>query len=63
LSSLKTIGIIIILRFSSLAHLYVPVLFGQKWIVAIPVLVLICLSAIPTFADAASWLLLAVGKS
>jgi len=30
-----------------LAHLYVPVLF-QKWIVAIPVLVLICLSATTT---------------
>lgn len=67
LSSLKTIGIIIIpfvFLQASLAHLYVPVLFGQKWVVAIPVLVLICLSAIPRpFADAASWLLLAVGKS
>lgn len=66
LSSLKTIALIIVplvLLQSSLAPLYVPVVFGQKWVVAIPVLVLICLSAIPRpFADAASQMLVAVGK-
>lgn len=65
-SSLRTIGYIIIpLVFlqSSLAPLYVPVIFGQKWVAAIPILILICLSAIPRpFADAASQLLVAVGK-
>lgn len=65
-SSLKTIGFIIIpfvLLQSSLAPLYVPIVFGQQWVVAIPILMLICLSAIPRpFADAASQLLVAIGK-
>lgn len=65
-SSLKTISFIIIpfvLFQSSLAPLYVPIVFGQKWVVAIPVLMLICLSAIPRpFAIAASQLLMAVDK-
>ncbi|WP_017720615.1 lipopolysaccharide biosynthesis protein [Kamptonema formosum] len=65
-SSLKTITTIIVplvLLQSSLAPFYVPVVFGQKWVGAIPILVLICLSAIPRpFADAASQLLLAVDK-
>ncbi len=67
LSSLKTISLIIIplvVLQSSLAPLYVPVVFGQKWVAAIPILMLICLSAIPRpFADAASGLLVAVDKS
>ncbi len=66
LSSLKTISLVIIpLVFlqSGFAPLYVPVIFGQKWIVAIPILILICLSAVPRpFADAASQLLVAIGK-
>jgi O-antigen/teichoic acid export membrane protein len=38
-------------------------LFWSKWITAIPILMLICLSAIPRpFADAASQLLVAIGK-
>jgi teichuronic acid exporter len=62
LGSLKTTALIIIplvLLQSSLAPVYVPLLLGQKWIEAIPVLMLICLSAIPRpFADAAAnvWL-------
>jgi PST family polysaccharide transporter len=64
--SLKTIGLIIIplvLLQSSLAPFYVPIVFGQRWIPAIPILILICLSAIPRpFADSASQLLLAVNK-
>lgn len=65
-SVLKVISFVVIplvLLQSSLAHIYVPLVFGKKWIVAIPVLVLICLSAIPRpFADAASQLLVAIGK-
>ncbi len=66
INSLKTIAMIIIpmvLLQSSLAPIYVPIVFGEKWIVAIPVLIIICLSAIPRpFADSASQLLLAVDK-
>lgn len=65
-SSLKTIAIAIVSLValqSSLAPLYVPIVFGEKWIPAIPVLILICLSAIPRpFADSASQLLLVVDK-
>lgn len=66
IGSLKTIALIIIpfvILQSSLAPFYVPIVFGEKWINAIPVLVLICLSAIPRpFADAASQLLIAIGR-
>ncbi|MEB3220156.1 MAG: oligosaccharide flippase family protein [Nostocales cyanobacterium 94392] len=66
LHSLKTIALIIVpfvLFQASLAPIYVPIVFGQQWIPAIPILILICLSAIPRpFADAASQLLVAVGK-
>lgn len=66
LGSLKTAALAIVplvLLQSLLAPVYVPLVFGQKWIPAIPILILICLSAIPRpFADAASQLLLAIGK-
>ncbi|WP_017314645.1 lipopolysaccharide biosynthesis protein [Mastigocladopsis repens] len=66
LSSLKTITITIVpfvILQASLAHFYVPIVFGHKWIPAIPIVILICLSAIPRpFADAASQLLVAVNK-
>jgi teichuronic acid exporter len=66
LSSFRTIALIIVpvvLLQSSLAPIYVPLVFGQKWVAAIPVLVLVCLSAITRpFADAASQVLLAVGE-
>lgn len=64
--SLKTIALLIlplVLLQSTLAPFYVPIIFGQKWVVAIPVLILICLSAIPRpFADAASQLLVTIGR-
>lgn len=64
--SLKTIACVIIpmvVLQSSLAPIYVPIIFGQKWVAALPILILVCLSAIPRpFADAASQLLIAVGK-
>ncbi len=66
LNSLKTIALVIVplvLLQSSLAPFYVPLVFGQQWIPAIPILIMICLSAIPRpFADSASQLLLAIGK-
>lgn len=65
----KTLKIIAILIVSfvifqtSLAHFYVPIIFGVKWIPAIPILILICLSAIPRpFFDSATSLLISVGK-
>lgn len=65
-NSLKTISLVIVplvLLQSLLAPFYVPIVFGQKWIDAVPILILICLSAIPRpFADSASQLLLAVDK-
>lgn len=46
-----------------LAPLYVPLIFGPKWIPAIPLLILICLSAIPRpYANAASKALWATHK-
>uniref|UniRef100_A0ACD5GVB2 Lipopolysaccharide biosynthesis protein n=1 Tax=Desertifilum tharense IPPAS B-1220 TaxID=1781255 RepID=A0ACD5GVB2_9CYAN len=64
--SLKGIAVAIIplvLLQSSLAPFYVPIVFGEKWVPAIPILIFVCLSAIPRpFADAASQLLIAVDK-
>ena len=65
-SSIKTMGVIIVslvLLQSSLAPIYVPIIFGSKWSSAIPILIVICLSAIPlAFASATYQLLNAVGK-
>ncbi len=42
---------------------YIPLIFGEKWVSAIPIVMLICLSAIPRpFADAASTLLQSVDR-
>ena len=64
--SLRTIAMVflpIVLLQSCLAPIYVPLVFGDKWTNAIPILILVCLSAIPRpFADAASQLLLAIDK-
>lgn len=64
--SLKAIAALIIplaVLQSSLAPFYVPLVFGEKWIEAIPVLMLICLSAIPRpFGQAASQLMIAIGR-
>jgi O-antigen/teichoic acid export membrane protein len=65
--SIKTIAYIIVplvLLQSSLATWYVPILFGSQWVPAIPVLILICLSAIPRpFGNAASRLLYAIDRT
>jgi teichuronic acid exporter len=66
--SLKVISLTIVpvvLLQSCLAPFYVPILFGQEWVQAgaVPILILICLSAIPRpFSDAASQVLLATDK-
>ncbi|MFM7602158.1 MAG: lipopolysaccharide biosynthesis protein [Pseudanabaena sp.] len=53
----------IVLAQALLAPIYVPLVFGQKWIPAIPLLILICLSAIPRpYANAASKALWAMDK-
>ncbi|OUL26835.1 lipopolysaccharide biosynthesis protein [Nostoc sp. 106C] len=66
-SSFKSTAIIVvpfILLQSSLAPFYVPIVFGQKWVSAIPVLVLICLSALPLpLYNATALLLNAIGKT
>lgn len=64
---LKTIAYVIIpmvLLQSSLAPFYVPIVFGSKWVSAIPILVVVCLSAIPRpFFLAATQLLNAVDQT
>lgn len=66
-SSLKSIALLIIPLItlqSALAPFYVPVIYGEKWVGAVPILVIVCLSAFPRpFADAASMLLQAIDKT
>ncbi len=48
---------------ASFAFWYVPIVFGEQWVHAIPVLAILCLSAIPRpLAESASALLLATGR-
>ena len=59
--SLKRVTVILvplILLQASLAPIYVPIVFGNKWTPAIPVLILICLSVIPRIYGWAATLLL-----
>lgn len=66
-NSLKVIAAVVVpLVFlqSSLAPLYVPIVFGLKWVTAIPILICICLSALPlAFAYTASAALNAMDKT
>jgi O-antigen/teichoic acid export membrane protein len=66
-NSLKSIALVLVplvLLQCSLAPLYVPIIFGDKWISAIPILIMICLSVIPrTFSWTASMLLNSVNKT
>jgi len=64
LKKVSLIVIPIILLQSFLSPLYVPIIFGQKWMPAIPVLIMICLSVIPRiFGWASSLLLNALDKT
>lgn len=64
--SLKVMGAVIVplvLLQSSMAPLYVPIIFGGQWKPAIPILMIICLSGIPrAFMMVSSFLLNAVDK-
>lgn len=67
--SLRKIAVLIVplvMLQSSLAPFYVPLVFGQKWVEqgAIPVLMVICASALSRpFADAASLMFRALGQT
>lgn len=67
IKSLKMIAIIfvpLIIMQSSLAPFYVPLIFGNKWASAIPILIIICMSALPqAFSLASSMLLDAIDKT
>jgi O-antigen/teichoic acid export membrane protein len=59
--SLKTICFIIVplvILQSSLAPIYVPLIFGEKWRSAVPIVMMICSSVIPFAFSSASLLLL-----
>ncbi len=64
--SLQSLGLIIVplvLLQSLLAPFYVPIVFGTKWVEAIPVLMIICLSALARpFASTCEQLLKTVGR-
>ncbi|MBD1809595.1 lipopolysaccharide biosynthesis protein [Microcoleus sp. FACHB-SPT15] len=66
-SSIKrtsTVVVPLIILQAGLAPLYVPLVFGEKWIPAIPILSMICLSALPyPISFAVKHLLNAVGKT
>lgn len=66
-SSLKKVSLILVPLIclqASLAPIYVPIVFGKKWVPAIPILILICLSVIPViYSWAASLLLNAIDKT
>ncbi len=64
--TMKLLGLIVVplvVLQSATAPIYVPLIFGVKWQAAIPVLMLICLSALARpFASATAQLLRAVGR-
>ncbi|MDZ4874831.1 MAG: Teichuronic acid biosynthesis protein TuaB [Chroococcidiopsis cubana SAG 39.79] len=66
-TSLKKVSLFVIpfiVLQSSLAPLYVPIIFGKKWLSVIPILIMICLSGIPRiFAWASNLLLNALNKT
>lgn len=47
LKAIATIVVPLVILQTALAPVYVPIVFGEKWVSAIPILRLICLSAIP----------------
>ncbi len=66
-SSLKSNALILVplvLLQSALAPVYVPIVFGEKWVSAVPILIMICLSVIPrSFAWTSSMLLNSINKT
>jgi len=66
ISNLKKVALIALPLISlqaGLAFLYVPLVFGEQWSTAVPILTLLCLSALPRpLAESASALTLAVNR-
>lgn len=63
LRSLGSIVVPLVLLQVVLAPIYVPIVFGEQWTAAVPVLMIVCLSALPRpFATTCSQLLKAVGR-
>jgi teichuronic acid exporter len=61
--SILLIVVPLVILQTNLAQFYVPIIFGQKWVTAIPILILICCCAIPiALSSATSQLLQAVDK-
>ena len=62
-TNLRQIALIVVPLLSlqaGLAYWYVPIIFGDHWVHAVPVLALLCLSAIPrAFAESSSALMMA----
>lgn len=65
----KTIKVVAAIMFplviaqTTLAPIYVPIVFGEKWIAATPILMMICLSGIPrAFGLVSEQLLITVGR-
>jgi len=60
-NSLKKTSLVlipIVILQAALAPLYVPIVFSHKWVVAIPCLILLCLSAIPFPLSRSTYILL-----
>ena len=63
LKSIVLIAVPLISLQAGLAFIYVPIVFGEQWVMAVPILTLLCLSALPRpLAESASTLLLATGR-
>jgi len=62
LKQIALIAVPLISLQAGLAFIYVPIVFGDQWINAVPILTLLCLSALPRpLAESASALTLATG--
>ncbi|AWJ93127.1 hypothetical protein Sp245p_25190 (plasmid) [Azospirillum baldaniorum] len=65
-ATLRSVGLIVpplILTQALLCPLYVPLIFGEAWTPAVPVVLVLCLSAIPRpFADVCSQIQRALGR-
>lgn len=62
LKQIALIAVPLISLQAGLAFIYVPIVFGEQWITAIPILTLLCISALPRpLAESASALAMATG--
>ncbi len=63
LKKMMTVIVPFVILQSSLSPIYVPIVFGEKWNEAIPILIVICLSAIPfSLSFITDGLMNAIGK-